>query len=136
MRLFSLLLLALTLALPINSADADSDLQAWYNGYNQKYFQHELPEAGSFSPPDVIIDFRLNDPDKMGVTVFGSVDGYIHMSFNPAFIKSTKTLRLTMLHEMCHIEGFVEDVHELDHGPKWQGCMHRLANQGAFEELW
>jgi hypothetical protein len=121
----------------VKPADVDMDLTAWYNGYNQMYFNNELPKAGTLSPPDVIIDFHLRDPKKMGVTIFGEADGYIRMSFNPDYIKSEKTLRLTLLHEQCHIELFVEDVHTLDdHGPEWQACMLRLAEKGAFHDLW
>jgi predicted SprT family Zn-dependent metalloprotease len=104
------------------------DLVAWYAGYNQKYFGDELPK-------DVVLDFHLHDPDKMGVTIFGTQDGFIHIEFNPEYIKSTKTLRMTLLHEMCHVQLFVEEQPD-DHGPFWQSCMHRLANQKAMEDLW
>lgn len=125
------------LALGTRAGDTNINLNAWYDGYNQMYFQKELPEAGSFSPPDVIIDFHLDDPDKMGLTVFGEQDGFIRMGLNPTYIKSTKTLRLTMLHEMCHIRLFVEDIHSMnDHGPQWQSCMLDLAKAGAFADLW
>lgn len=123
----------------VNSGEIiDTDkLNAWYNGYNEKYFQKELPEAGSVSPPDVVITFNLHDADKAGITIFGAQDGFIHMGLNPDFLKGTKTLRLTMLHEQCHIRMFVENAHEFDqHGPKWQACMHHLADEGAFEDLW
>lgn len=130
-------ILGLMLASAIFPADVDTDLRAWYNSYNTVYFQKELPEAGNFSPPDVIIDFHLHDPKKMGITVFGAADGYIHMGFNPDYIKSENTLKMVLLHEMCHVQMFVEEVHTLnDHGPEWQGCMHRLVNQGAFDNLW
>jgi hypothetical protein len=137
MKLINLILLCLALAVPVSSADTDMDLSSWYNGYNHQYFNNELPEAGTLSPPDVIIDFHLKDPHKMGVTIFGEADGYIRMSFNPDYIKSEKTLRMVLLHEQCHVQLFVEDIHTLDdHGPEWQACMRHLADIGAFATLW
>jgi hypothetical protein len=137
MKLTSTILLSLALAFPISPTDTDVHLDAWYNSYNHQYFNGELPEAGTLSPPDVIIDFHLSDPKKLGITIFGEADGYIRMSFNPDYIKSQNTLKMTMLHEQCHIELFVEDIHTLDdHGPEWQACMLRLAEKGAFHDLW
>lgn len=106
----------------------DHDLGQWYAGYNHKYFQDELPK-------DVIISRTLADDRFMAITFYDN--GRYHIELNPKYNLSTKTERINLLHESCHIRIFIEHDEEFDdHGPHWQACMHRLSDQGAFEDIW
>ena len=61
----------------------------------------------------------------------------IYIRFNKRYEPSGIQARETLLHEQCHVYLKINNEIELDnHGEKWQGCMHMLANEGAFEELW
>lgn len=122
------ILLFLLLLSPNVIFSQDRHLDEWYASYNHTYFQDELPKT-------VVITRNLQDDRFMAITDYS--DGYYHIGINPRFNLSTKTERINLLHEQCHILGFVEHDDEFDqHGPKWQQCMHNLANQGAFNDLW
>lgn len=106
----------------------DRNLDAWYRGYNHKYFQDELPF-------DTEITRTLNDDRFMAITFYDN--GRYHIEMNPKYNLSTKTERINLLHESCHIRIFIEHDEEFDdHGPHWQSCMHGLSAQGAFEDIW
>jgi len=121
-----MLKILLALALLVSSADI---LDPWYRGYNEKYFNNSLPQ-------NVIISHNLHDDRFMAYTEH-TADGWYHIEFNPKYEASTKQERFTLFHEQCHLEQMISGEVEFDdHGPKWQGCMHRLANEGAFEDLW
>ncbi len=108
--------------------DDQHTLNQWYFAFNHQYFQDELPN-------DVIITRTLNDDRFMALT-FENSEHY-HIAINPKYNISTKSERIDLLHEMCHVQMFIENDYQLDdHGSHWQACMHRLANQGAFENLW
>lgn len=101
--------------------------QDWYRGYNHAYFSDELPE--------VVITNDLKDDRLMAIT--DQVGSSFSIRFNPKFNISMKQRNVNLLHEQCHISLVIEKQFELDdHGIKWQACMHRLANEGAFENLW
>ena len=102
-------------------------LEKWYQGYNHKYFGDELPAA--------IIVHTLKDEHRMAETEQAGT--YYEIRMNPKYEPSEQQARMTLLHEMCHVENLAspEPVFE-DHGRVWQGCMHDLANEGAFEDLW
>lgn len=122
-------LLTLTLLFSLSPAPP-VDLQVWFAGYNEMYFNDALPKT-------VLVDWHLNDPRYLGLTDYEEHGEYYHIMLNPEYNKSGKTARLTLLHEMCHVSLRHDDDVEFDqHGPKWQACMHRLANAGAMEDLW
>jgi predicted SprT family Zn-dependent metalloprotease len=124
MKLTSLILLVLT-AVPVHP---EVNLNAWYEGYNHAYFNDTLPAT-------VVISHNLHDDRFMALTEYAN--GFYHIEFNPKYEPSPKQARETLLHEQCHLEQLVSgEVEFEDHGPKWQACMHRLANQGALEDLW
>ena len=87
-------------------------------------------------PANVVITRNLTDDTKMAKTEMAG--GYYHIAFNPRFNQSSKTERLNLLHEMCHVYVEVGGYHEFDdHGPIWESCMHvQLADRGAFDDLW
>jgi hypothetical protein len=109
-------------------ADTDQALKAWYASNNHQYFQDELPT-------DVVITHNLHDDRFQAVTFYEN--DYYHIVFNPKYNQSGKVERMNLLHESCHILIAVEKTEEFEtHGKRWQACMHRLADQGAFEDLW
>lgn len=130
-----ILSLALALMVPSYLSPAVQDpLDAWYVGYNHAYFQDRLPKT-------VIISHSLDNDYRMAETT-PFTNNYYHIDFNPKYGyhpgngTSITELR-NLLHEMCHVQVFVENAYEFDdHGAHWQGCMHRLADMRAFDNLW
>lgn len=103
-------------------------LDPWYRGFNEKYFGSELPQT-------VVISHNLYDGRFQALTEYAN--GYYHIEFNPKYNQAGRTELFTLLHEMCHIRQLSSNENDFDdHGPKWQSCMHELANKGAFEDLW
>lgn len=105
-------------------------LEQWYQYYNQALFNHELPD-------NIQIDHQLRDPGLMAVTECELTSKVCRINMNPDYEMSDKVARLNLLHESCHVKLFVEQEYEFnDHGQKWQGCMHMIANKNGFEDLW
>jgi predicted SprT family Zn-dependent metalloprotease len=105
-------------------------LEIWYQAYNVKLFNNELPT-------NVVIDHDLHDNRFMAVTDYDFQQKYWHLSFNPKYGPSLRQECETEIHEMCHIR--VATLGELeieDHGPKWQYCMHQVADKNGFNDLW
>lgn len=122
------IVLGLLLTLPTGISGQDRHLDEWYASFNHSYFQDELPKM-------VVITRNLADDRFMAITDYDN--GYFHIGINPKFNLSTKTERINLIHEMCHVQGFVEHDDEFDqHGMKWQACMHRVADQNGFNDLW
>jgi hypothetical protein len=104
-------------------ADQREDLVKWYDGYNEEYFLNQLPSAR----------VEWGEMGNMGVTYEEAGGPLIVISekYHPSF----KEAQMTLLHEMCHVK--LRNDHYFDiHGPPFQQCMHDLANQGAFDDLW
>jgi hypothetical protein len=112
-----------------SSLDRDR-MSSWYNGYNEKYFNNELPK-------DVLITHDLHD-DRFSALTEQYKSGMYHIQFNLKFNQSGREELFTLLHESCHIRQMSsKEGDEFDqHGPRWESCMHELANKGAFDELW
>lgn len=107
----------------------DRTLRQWYISYNDTLFQNELPA-------DVDVEWAdLSAYRAMGMT-FNDGKHYkidIDDKYNPA----ETTRNETLIHEMCHIEvSYVEGDEIDDHGPKWQGCMLRIAEHHGFDQIW
>ena len=112
------------------SSGKTQPLEQWYQYYNQALFDHSLPD-------NVQIDHQLRDPALMAIIECGQISNGCHISFNPDFELSTRISRFTLIHEMCHVSLASNNEYELDaHGPKWQQCMHQIANRNGFEDLW
>lgn len=112
-----------------SATNDDRHLDTWYATYNHEYFQDELPKT-------VVITRNLTDDRFMAQTFYEN--NFYHISINPRFNESRKIEKFNLLHESCHIYIFInheEDEFD-DHGSHWQKCMHKLADQGAFELLW
>ncbi len=124
------LLLSLTMTAKQLAPATPDWLDAWYRGYNVVYFTNELPQT-------VMISHNLKDDRFMAVTSYDFNGNFYQIEFNIKYGPSPKQEKMTLLHEQCHLEQLVTGQMEFeDHGKKWQACMHRLANEGAFENLW
>lgn len=126
MKLFKLTVLMLFMAMTVAAEPLERiNLKAWYDGYNEDFFLNHLPKAS--------VRYHETDDTTMGYT-FNDEDGF-NIVISPALNPTPGETKLTLLHEMCHVATY----HDWDldaHGPRWKDCMHRLANEGAFDLLW
>ena len=119
----TLTLIALLLPFSLN-AEKPLNLQTIYAQFNSDYFWNSLPS-------DTTVAYGLNDPAKMAATT--KLAGKYWIRLNYDYTKAPKVAEETILHEQCHIATW----NEFDpHGRRWQMCMTRLAEAGAFKELW
>lgn len=126
----SLLVAVLTLSLqiipvPLPSSPLVVDLNKQYQIDNDMYFEGKLP-------PATVRYEKMKD--LMGETTMGAdrADIVIDTESNVA----VSTVRLTLFHEECHVKEWPKSAFEDEHGPRWQGCMQRLAREGAFAKIW
>jgi len=98
--------------------------KAWYNSYNEIYFDNELPK-------DTIVKYKILDK-QMAVTQ--SIDGkHFIIDLDPKYNLAARTAHTVLLHEMCHIETWNEKE---EHGYQWIGCMKRLEKMNAYDNIW
>jgi predicted SprT family Zn-dependent metalloprotease len=88
-----------------------TDLQAVYHQINRDSFDGALPA--------VSVEWR-----DLGSNEYGETD-YTSVSINRETVTTSKQLRETMQHEMCHIRGG-SDEKDI-HGQAFQTCMQRFA---------
>jgi hypothetical protein len=103
----------------------EKELQGWYDGPNEKYFLNQLPAAK-------VKWGDLTAQNMMGFTIRWDEKNFlivVDRETNPTY----STAEFTIAHEQCHVATWSEIT---SHGPKWQACMVRLAEQGAFAEIW
>ena len=107
-----------------DAVDGPVDLKTWFNSYNEEYFLGALPQ-------NTIVSY--GNIDDMGIT-FRENDVF-HIVIDLKTNRAGRVAMFTELHEMCHESQW--NLHEAEvHGPKFQSCMHRLADLGAFDNLW
>ena len=106
------------------------DLQTLYDQYNRGWFEEKLPIL-----PVTWID-DASDKAPMAVT-HGTKTEPDSIEMNRAFLPAQVETELYLFHEMCHVETWVAS-HKLkdQHGEYFQSCMRRLADEGAFNDLW
>lgn len=108
---------------------AQEDLQFMYGDFNEEFFANHLPKNTKIIFETPIPSGAKGETQKVGGNYIIFIDSYYDRDMGAA----TDTL----FHEMCHVEVPWEAADGLDgHGPQFQGCMHRLANEGAFEDIW
>lgn len=109
---------------------SDAQLQRWYDGTNEEYFANELPKNVEVKWGD------LTEKGDMGYSVIRADESWlitIDRKTNP----TNGQAELTEMHEICHVYLYSKGDAEFNsHGDKFQACMLRLANQGAFKGLW
>lgn len=105
---------------------SEAKLNLWYQGINEEYFSSTLPKNVEVKWGDLTL---LKD---MGVTN-RHADGSYTIVLDPKQNPNRRIAEFTEYHEICHIA----TPPEVDqHGPKFQACMLRLAQEGAFKDLW
>jgi hypothetical protein len=134
-----ILFVALTILFGVTSPGSrprwgDNDLQKMFDVYNDSYFNGKLPATPVYwadipkDGDDYILGNTYEELTAKTYTI------YIDRKSNVASI----TWMLTELHEMCHVATMQAelDAGETEHGPRFQKCMQRLAENGAFDNLW
>ena len=105
-------------------------LQSEYKETNKQYFNNKLP------PVKIVFIKHLLASDKepsMASTWCNPQGLNCDIEIDPDKNKINRVMMMTLYHETCHIFLWVKQA---DHGPKFQSCMLRLAEQGAFEDYW
>jgi hypothetical protein len=106
-------------------------VQKWFDGLNEVYFNGTLAPTrvlySSGPDGDSVIGETFCDINPNGGVIACTI--YINPKYNTVEAIAAETV----IHESCHAAVYNEYE---DHGPRWQGCMKRLANQGAFEGVW
>jgi hypothetical protein len=110
----------------LNTPSAYSrNIQQQYANFNGWWFEGKLPK-------DVTVTWGSAE-GYMAITK-GDDDRALSIEINPKYGVSEKQIAALEFHEMCHVAIWNEDSRS--HGKKWQACMLRLAEQGAFENVW
>lgn len=107
-------------------------LKAAFTDFNSGYFSSALPESNV----DIILT-DLSKYDEMGRFSVEDNGRYL-IAIDKKYHPLEKEAELTLAHEMCHLNNYVEGVDEGfdSHGRMFQRCMLRIANHGGFNDLW
>ena len=102
---------------------SEPSLRRWYRDFNRRWFANRLghevdilyaPIEGCWG------DTRPDDPECFVIRI------------NPRYSLCTRSARLTLLHEMVHVELWPYAAH----GPRFEARMQALAAAGAMRGLW
>ena len=99
--------------------------------YNEEYFYGGLPTTTKIRLADLTEDDRMGSLEKLeDGTWLILIDIHSH--------PLEKEAEFTEIHEMCHLENHIRYLGEgVDgHGPNFQSCMLRVAQKGAFKDIW
>jgi hypothetical protein len=109
-------------------------LQGWFEYYNVQYFSSKLPDGVRV---EVFFAGAGADGNRnMGITFACDSKARICIFVDPEFNPEWRGRKFTLLHEMVHLKLGYKDKESREHGPKFQHEMHRLADEGAFEDIW
>jgi len=109
---------------------ASSYLKGLYNFYNDKYFNNELPTGTRLYFVPRIGKSKSARKSNCAVT-------YLYADEPPVIVvqrtkvKSMRYIAADLLHEMVHVA-----KPRAEHGEVFQQEMKRLANAGAFQDVW
>lgn len=109
-------------------ADTEAGWQKLYQKHNKEYFGGKLRKARVVSSEDPVKFGDLAD------TFWPGEEPLIMIA--PSKMATLNAAELVLFHEQCHVEGGPPKDGVDNHGPRWKGCMRRLALSGAFEDLW
>jgi hypothetical protein len=112
---------------PPKPTDIQTILTQDYSQYNERWFKNRLPT-------DTVIQYYSMPDFDIGQT--NEDDGHYHIFVNSYYNRDKHSAEFTLFHEMCHVEVNLAGEELETHGSKWQGCMLRLANAGAFHDVW
>jgi hypothetical protein len=102
---------------------SDRRLRGWYREFNRRWFEDGLPE-------DVDVLYAPVEGCS-GEMVPEDRDSFV-IRINPRYQVCSGIARLTLLHEMVHVELWPY----VTHGPKFEARMRKLAAAGAMRGLW
>lgn len=127
----ALLVLSFLLAAPTSAqVTDDQDLNAFYRHVNRLYFHGRLKGACVHLVNGLLRDYqaeaRVHESDAPCNYII-EVDDLLEPLGNDA--------KMDVYHEMCHIANWKKHVVQ-DHGPRWENCMIKLAQAGAFRGIW
>jgi hypothetical protein len=110
----------------------DKRLTGWYDRYNKKYFDGQLPSG-------VQVGWDEEEPNAArvhGVIFTEEEDGIdkilAFIRLDPTKHVGSMDARQSLLHEMCHLKLLPWSKH----GKKFNNEMRRLAMLGALDDLW
>jgi hypothetical protein len=109
-------------------------LRLWFDATNEEYFGNKIPKNTQI----VVMEIP---PDDDGTYTIGQLvplgNHQYEIDLDPRFNLNWNTEALTVDHEMCHefLNEYSTDG-DPNHGSRFQACMQRLADRGAFAELW
>jgi hypothetical protein len=95
----------------------------WFRTFNRRYFGNQLP-------PRTRLNFH--EADGYWGWVLGDAKDSCTLSMHHHCKADSRVGRIFLLHEMVHIH---LDPYPF-HGPRFEAEMRRLANEGAFQDLW
>lgn len=122
----AILALAMLAAISAAAQTKGPELGRQYETYNARYFANRLPKDA------VILYAPIGSVGEMGDTSPCGKQTCIRL--DPAYNAAPRVASMTLLHEMCHVETTGTELDQ--HGAHWQACMQRLAQAGAFSDLW
>lgn len=102
------------------------NLKGWYDSYNEDYFLGQLPK-------DTLVQYGDLGPLVSGITLQSS--GQFHIIVSLKLNPTPQEAHFTLLHECVHVKLWNKHLLD-DHGIEFQTEMVRLAEIGAFKELW
>lgn len=98
-------------------------LRRWFRVYNRRYFGNRLPACTRV---------RRSDTGECYGDAMGGEKPFININPAPEWCGADMNLaRLTLLHEMVHVEQWPYQ----GHGPRFQRRMQQLAAAGAMRGL-
>lgn len=98
------------------------DLQNMYLHFNKRYFGNRLYKG-------MVVAFEDLGRNLGVARMYRNTALYINISKN--LRHSNVLVAMTLLHEMVHVE-----FPTIEHGPKFNKRMLKLAKQGAFNKWW
>ncbi len=114
----------------LTAAMNTKELRAKYAEFNTHFFDNALPSA-----KDIELDYGEYNPRYMAQTHL--LPGHtFHIAMNESYAISERNADLTLLHEMCHVRVWNQDIDDngviTPHGQHWRSCMLDLDRKGAF----
>jgi predicted SprT family Zn-dependent metalloprotease len=108
---------------------SDRQLKHWYDKYNKLWFNNDLPSH--------TVLFWEPLPKDAGNTcpVYEVDHGQFLIKIDPSLKGVPCYFKITLLHEMTHLKLWPKYPRS-KHGKVFQNEMQRLANDGAFKQLW
>lgn len=109
-------------------------LRDFYRAYNYMYFGSKLPE-------NVIVRFVTLKPGCDGSAAESVITGrgaemVADITINEGLRGRDCVCAWLLVHEMVHVELFMEDKRRIRHGPEFDRRMLRVVRAGALRGIW